>query len=1039
MSEATVTADSGSSSPLTGAPRAGSRWRRMSAIFRAELRTQILRPMFWIMVGLLVLVTWGLSSGSLTISTGDSSVGGQKAWLNSQYNLSLTFVLIGFLLYCFFAAIAAGMSIIRDDETGASEVLHSTPLTPGEYVLAKFAGVMTALGLATAVHLVATIVFYQWLPVPNPEELRGPFRLTNYLIPALLFTAPIVLFFAAVAFFFGERTRKPILVFVVPIAVFLACAFFLWGWSPTWLDPAINRLLMIIEPSGYRWLNETLLKVDRGVEYYNTQPIALDATFWLNRLWVIGVSILGVLASIRHCRKAIGGDLAPGPIARWWQARQKRKEAARGQTETEAGTVSAVSVPPPLEELGMGSSRPGLLRGIAAVARAEFRELCNQPGLYIFVPLILLQILGSSLVALGAFQTPLLLTAGSIAVRSLNTITFLVCFLLLFYTVESIARDRANGIDALIYSTPLATASILFGKAIANALVGVVVVVAAFLGASVAMLVQGQAPLEIWPFALVWGVLLLPTFLVWNAFVTAVQALTRNRYTTYAAGIGLVALTFYHQFQGNMTWLWNWNLWGVLRWSDMSIFEIDRRALVLNRITALGVAVFLTMLSVRFFARRDLDASRLVHRMSPRSLLRGSFRLAPWALLPVITGSILAHDVRNGPGSEAAEKRQKDYWRRNLATYRDYQPPALQHLDLDLELFPERSAYEVKGSYRFLNARDEPVRELALTASASLEDLQWTLDGEAAEFENRSDLFVRELEPPLLPGETIEVGFAHHGSYPYGVTKNGGGAGTFILPSGVVLHIFGPMFLPIPGYLESIGIDEENRYEPKQYADDFWRETLDPAIGSATPFTSRARITAPADLTVNSVGELVSESEQDGRRTVVWESDYPVKLMNVVAGKWAVERRDGIALFYHPGHTYNIEEITDAMVAARRYFSEWFYPYPWKELKISEFPGLASYAQGFPTNITFSEQIGFLTRSDEKARVAFMVTAHEIAHQWWGQPGDARCWPRRQHPLRRHVALRHPATPRGCPGRAGADRVRQAHRRELRRAAPGRF
>ncbi|MCP3136587.1 hypothetical protein LXT23_04470 [Pyxidicoccus sp. QH1ED-7-1] len=70
--------------------------------------------------------------------------------------------------------------------------------------------------------------------------------------------------------------------------------------------------------------------------------------------------------------------------------------------------------------------------------------------------------------------------------------------------------------------------------------------------------------------------------------------------------------------------------------------------------------------------------------------------------------------------------------------------------------------------------------------------------------------------------------------------------------------------------------------------------------------------------------------------------------------------------------------------AARRYYSEWFYPYPWKELRLSEFPGLDTYAQGFATNITFSESIGFLTKSTPKANAVLLITAHEAAHQWWG-------------------------------------------------------
>ena len=62
-----------------------------------------------------------------------------------------------------------------------------------------------------------------------------------------------------------------------------------------------------------------------------------------------------------------------------------------------------------------------------------------------------------------------------------------------------------------------------------------------------------------------------------------------------------------------------------------------------------------------------------------------------------------------------------------------------------------------------------------------------------------------------------------------------------------------------------------------------------------------------------------------------------------------------------PGHRYNVDEIRECLDAARRYYSEWFFPYPWKELKLSEFPAWPRYAQGFPTNITFSEGVGFLT------------------------------------------------------------------------------
>jgi hypothetical protein len=117
---------------------------------------------------------------------------------------------------------------------------------------------------------------------------------------------------------------------------------------------------------------------------------------------------------------------------------------------------------------------------------------------------------------------------------------------------------------------------------------------------------------------------------------------------------------------------------------------------------------------------------------------------------------------------------------------------------------------------------------------------------------------------------------------------------------------------------------------------------------------------------------------------VEWHSDQPVRFFNVVAGRWDVRRGDGTAVFFHPSHTYNIDEMLQALDGARRYYSEWFFPYPWQELKLSEFADYARYAQGFPTNITFSEGIGFLTKDDPRTNTAFAVAAHESAHQWWG-------------------------------------------------------
>ena len=207
----------------------------------------------------------------------------------------------------------------------------------------------------------------------------------------------------------------------------------------------------------------------------------------------------------------------------------------------------------------------------------------------------------------------------------------------------------------------------------------------------------------------------------------------------------------------------------------------------------------------------------------------------------------------------------------------------------------------------------------------------------------------------------------------------------FILPAGVVLTAFSPTFLPTIGYDPEIGIEEDkNRYETKVYPDDFYVGKTEPAFGGGSAFTVRIAIRGPAEYTYNSVGILESDTVKDGKRTAVWRTDTPVRMLNVVAGKWAVRRGEGTAVYYHPEHAYNLDEMTAALDGARKYYSQWFREFPWKELKLSEFPALSTYAQGFATDITFSEGIGFLTRQEKTGNAPFTVTAHEAAHQWWG-------------------------------------------------------
>ncbi|HET9234737.1 MAG TPA: M1 family aminopeptidase, partial [Candidatus Eisenbacteria bacterium] len=413
-------------------------------------------------------------------------------------------------------------------------------------------------------------------------------------------------------------------------------------------------------------------------------------------------------------------------------------------------------------------------------------------------------------------------------------------------------------------------------------------------------------------------------------------------------------------------------------------FETDRTALLLNRLMVLGFGILFGVLAVRLFRRRAADAVRTVHRLAPGRLALSGARLLPWAVLPLALCVVLAFQVHAGLGGGAAKKEMRDYWAKNLKTWLGAPLPDISRVDARVKIDPGQHSIASEGSFTLVNPFDEPMARIPVTGGLFWKNLTWTLNGAEIAPENAQHLFVFTLPKPLARGDSVSIGWKYDGRFPGGITKNGGNTDEFILPSGVVLTAFTPSFLPVLGYMEQVGEEKENRTEPRQYPRDYWRGMTRAGYGATAWFPARITITGPEAYTFNSVGVCVANEVENGWRTQIWETDHPVKIVNIVGGRWKVKEGRGTRIYYSEHHPYNIEEMSSALDAAREWYSKWFYAYPWKELKLSEFPALAGYAQGFGTNITFSENIGFLTRNDAKTDATFLVTAHEAAHQWWG-------------------------------------------------------
>jgi aminopeptidase N len=113
---------------------------------------------------------------------------------------------------------------------------------------------------------------------------------------------------------------------------------------------------------------------------------------------------------------------------------------------------------------------------------------------------------------------------------------------------------------------------------------------------------------------------------------------------------------------------------------------------------------------------------------------------------------------------------------------------------------------------------------------------------------------------------------------------------------------------------------------------------------------------------------------------------YEVKKDTWISKSDAISKQVALEIYYHKGHEYNIDRMMSSMKVSLDYYSTHFSPYQYEQLRIMEFPRYAQFAQSFPGTVPFSESIGFVLHIDDETDVdmAFYVTAHEIAHQWFG-------------------------------------------------------
>ena len=250
-----------------------------------------------------------------------------------------------------------------------------------------------------------------------------------------------------------------------------------------------------------------------------------------------------------------------------------------------------------------------------------------------------------------------------------------------------------------------------------------------------------------------------------------------------------------------------------------------------------------------------------------------------------------------------------------------------------------------------------------------------------------------QLETPLLPGQEIAVGFHLEIANPGFVNNN---ADTSVVANGSFFH---SRQFPTFGYL-----DYRELRNPAQRRrqglpsvlrmakiDDMAARQSNDLARDADWLQFEATVSTDPDQIALAPGYLQKEWTAGGRRYFHYVMDSPIpKFFAFLSARYEV-RRDSwqgvnIEVFHHPTHTYNLERMVVAVKKTLQYMTDNFSPYQHRQVRIVEFPRYARLAVSFPNTIPFSESIGFIARLKDPNDIdyPFYVTAHEVAHQWFG-------------------------------------------------------
>ena len=981
-----------------------------------EWRYQVRSPVFWVGCLIFFLLAFGATTSD-NVQIG--SLG--NVHKNAPFAIVQTLALLGVFSVFVTVSMVANV-VVRDDDTGFAPIIRTTSVDKASYLGGRFVGASAA-----AFVVMAMVPLGIWLGTLMPwqdAEKIGPFVATHYLAGLFAFELPTLLITSALFFAVAIATRS--LVWSNVCAVAFLILFFV-ARGATRNDPTWEHVAAVLDPFGpsaVSYVTKYWTASER-----NTLLPPFTGVLLANRL--LWTALAGVVFAIAYrlfrfeTRYAAPRDAAAAlaPPAHAVKLTRAQKAARRHQDELAAlGEHNPAGV---REMLAAAARReqpllPDIPPATRATARAQLWELAKvdmafvfrSPAYYVLIAIGLL-LAGTNLWFGGEILGSPSWPVTRLMVEALgNGYSLLPVILAIFYAGELVWRDRDRRMHEIIDATAAPDWTHLLPKVVAIVAVLLSSMLVGVLAAIAFQALNGYFRFEVGGY-LAWFVWPMAVAAVLIAILTVfVQVLVSNKYIGWAvmlvyfvASVMLGNVGFEHN-------LYNYGGTPPVPLSDMNGLG---RFWIGQAWFQLYWAAFATMLLVLAHAlwRRGTTVALRPRLAQMGQHLRGmpGATLVVAALVWVASGAWIFYNtnVLNPYVTQPEHDRKMADFEKTLLPYEKVVQPKVADVTLDVQLFPRASRAVTHGSFVLVNRSTQPIAVLHLQWAENLTLDSISFGGETVQTDYpRFHYRIYKLASPLQPGEQRTLGFTttlEQRGFPNGRPM------TAVVPNGTFvnnLELTPSVGFARQGLLEErakrrkYGLPAELR--PPKLEDDSARQ-FNEFLHDSEWVNADITVTTDGDQTPIAPGQTISDTglakDRDARRTVHFRSDAPInQFFSIQSGRYDIRRsvwhaaaQAGapahdveLAVYYAPGHEFNVDRMLAAMTESLALFNKAFAPYQFKQARIVEFPAYANFAQSFANTIPFSEGIGFVQHwtNPTKIDVATYVTAHEIGHQWWG-------------------------------------------------------